>query len=72
MKSLGSERGNHPTMHNLNPLSETVKSVRKKKEKQSPFVHPKLPLGVNELCKNRICSVPQISSSCKFSFFIIS
>ena len=38
VKSLGSERGNHPTMHNLNPLSETVKSVRKKKEKQSPLV----------------------------------
>ena len=30
--------GNHPTIHNLNPLSETVKSVKKKKkkEKQSP------------------------------------
>ena len=25
-------------MHNLNPFSETVKSVRKKKEKQSPLV----------------------------------
>ena len=35
MKSLGSERGNHPS--NLNPLSKTVKSVRKKKEKQSPL-----------------------------------
>ena len=40
---------------------------------QSLDAHPKLPLGVTKLCKNRTCSVPQISSSSKFScLFIIS
>ena len=34
----GFREGQPPTMHNLNPFSETVKSVRKKKEKQSPLV----------------------------------
>ena len=31
----GFREGQPPTMHNLNPFSETVKSVRKKKEKQA-------------------------------------
>ena len=32
MKSLSSERGNHHIIHNLNPFSKIVESVKKKKE----------------------------------------
>ena len=37
MKSLVQRGATTPTIHNLNPLSETLKSVKKKKEKQSPL-----------------------------------
>ena len=37
MKSLGSERGNHPTMHNLNPPSETVKECEEEEGEAKPF-----------------------------------
>ena len=33
----GFREGQPPTMHNLNPFSETVKSVRKKKGEAKPF-----------------------------------
>ena len=35
MKSLDSERGNHPTIHTLNPFSETVKECEEGEAKPS-------------------------------------
>lgn len=38
MKSLDSERDNHPNIHTLNPLSETVKEQGRRRSKALTLV----------------------------------